>query len=72
MTDKDLAPDEPTESEEPQVFAVSRAGNGVQFSRRNFIELAAASAAIVTVTGCGSGSADATPRRVEIEVTATP
>jgi hypothetical protein len=41
---------EPVESEQPEVFAISRDNHEVQFTRRNFIEMAGAAAAGVVLT----------------------
>lgn len=52
---KSEKPSEDSVADEPQVFAVNVQGKNVQFTRRHFIEMAAASAAVATIVGCGSG-----------------
>jgi hypothetical protein len=43
-------------TEAPKVFAVSKDLGEIKFSRRNFLELAAAASAAVTLTSCGPGT----------------
>lgn len=61
-------------ADEPQVFAVNVQGKNVQFTRRHFIEMAAASAAVVTIVGCGSGESTdpVTPTDTAVPPTNTP
>ena len=49
MLDKQL--EDPTEN--PQVFAVTREANKMKFTRREFLELAAAGTVAVTALSCG-------------------
>ena len=51
------------ESKEPQIYAVSRDGKEVKFNRRNFLEMATATAVVATVAGCGP---DETPTETAV------
>ena len=61
------------EQDEPQIFTIGRKGHGITVNRRQFIELAAASAVVATVTGCSSGNEETnTPTQRVPNASATP
>src|SRR3990172_2734377 len=51
--------DKPVNEEEPQILAVSDEANEVKFTRRDFLELAAATSAALALTGCSTPDAKA-------------
>jgi hypothetical protein len=54
----DVPPEDKSNEQEPQVFAVSKDARGVKFTRRDFLEMAGVSAATATLVGCGGKGED--------------
>lgn len=53
----EIVPQETNPEEEPQVYAVHKDSNGWQFSRREFLAAAGATAVTVAAAGCTTGEA---------------
>lgn len=58
MATKDLKSDVPDPKSEPEVYAVSMVGGHPKFSRRRFVELAAAGSAAIALGACGDSDDD--------------